>query len=131
MIVVYIYYILIKLENEVIIMYIMKLKEEFFDQVKSGKKIYEVRLYDEKRQKICVGDTIIFKKMPDLIDGVVTRVVDVKRFETFEQMAQTLSLSSVGFDKKNAAQVSRFYRSIYGKEDEKKYGVVVFKLELV
>jgi len=112
-------------------MYIMKLKEEFFDKVKSGKKIYEVRLYDEKRQKVCVGDTIIFKKMPELIDGVVTKVVDVKKFESFEQMAQTLSLASVGFEKKNAAQVSRFYRSIYGREDEKKYGVVVFKLELV
>ena len=112
-------------------MYIMKMKEEFFDKVKSGQKIYEVRLYDEKRQKICIGDTIIFKKMPDLIDGVVTKVVDVKRFENFEQMAQTLSIASLGFEKKNATQVSRFYRTIYGKEDEKKYGVVVFKLELV
>lgn len=110
-------------------MYIMKLREEFFDKMKAGQMIYEVRLYDEKRQKICVGDTIIFKKMPDLIDGVVTKVMDVKRFETFEQMAQTLSIESLGFDKKNASQVSRFYRSIYGKEDEKKYGVVVFKLE--
>jgi ASC-1-like (ASCH) protein len=109
----------------------MKMKEEFFDKVKSGQKIYEVRLYDEKRQKICIGDTIIFKKMPDLIDGVVTKVVDVKRFENFEQMAQTLSIASLGFEKKNATQVSRFYRTIYGKEDEKKYGVVVFKLELV
>lgn len=112
-------------------MYIMKLREEFFDQVKSGKKTYEVRLYDEKRKKICIGDTIIFKKMPNLIDGVVTKVVDVMKFETFEQMAQTLSLTSVGFENKNASQVSRFYRSIYGKEDEKKYGVVVFKLELL
>ena len=112
-------------------MYIMKLKEEFFDKVKAGTKVYEVRLYDEKRQKICVGDTIIFKKMPNLIDGVVTKVVDVKKFETFEQMAQTLSIESLGFEKKNAGQVARFYRSIYGKEDEKKYGVVVFKLELL
>ena len=110
-------------------MYIMKLKEEFFDQMREGKKIYEPRLYDEKRQKICIGDTIIFKKMPNLIDGVVTKVIDVMRFESFEQMAQTLSLTGLGFEKKNSAQVSRFYRSIYGKEDEKKFGVVVFKLE--
>ena len=112
-------------------MFIMKLDAQFFDQVKSGKKIYEVRLYDEKRQKIGIGDNIIFKKQPELIDGVVVRVVDVKRFDTFEQMAQTLSLSSVGFDNKNAGQVSRFYRSIYSREDEKKFGVVAFKIELV
>lgn len=112
-------------------MFIMKLKPEFFDQVKSGKKIYEVRLYDEKRQKVTIGDNIIFKREPDLIDGVIVRVTDIKRFDTFEQMAMTLSLSSIGFDNKNAAQVSRFYRSFYSKEEEKKYGVVAFKMELV
>ena len=52
-------------------MFIMKLKPEFFDQVKSGKKIYEVRIYDEKRQKVAIGDNIIFKREPDLIDGVI------------------------------------------------------------
>ena len=112
-------------------MFIMKLKPEFFDQVKSGKKIYEIRLHDEKRQKIGVGDNIIFKKEPELIDGVIVRVVDVKRFNSFEDMARTLSLSSIGFDNKNATQVARFYRTIYSKEDEKNYGVVAFKMELV
>lgn len=109
----------------------MKLKPEFFDQVKSGKKIYEIRLHDEKRQKIGVGDNIIFKKEPELLDGVIVRVVDVKRFNSFEDMARTLSLSSIGFDNKNATQVARFYRTIYSKEDEKNYGVVAFKMELV
>ena len=112
-------------------MFIMKLDAQFFDQVKSGKKIYEVRLYDEKRQKIGIGDNIIFKKQPELIDGVVVRVVDVKRFDTFEQMAMTLSLSSIGFDNKNASQVARVYRSFYSKEEEKKYGVVAFNIELL
>jgi ASC-1-like (ASCH) protein len=109
----------------------MKLKPEFFDQVKSGKKTYEVRLYDEKRQKIAVGDTIIFKKEPELLDGVIVKVVDVRRFESFEQMAQTLSLASVGFEGKNASQVSWFYRKIYTKADEQHYGVVAFKIELI
>lgn len=112
-------------------MFVMKIQEDFFEQVKSGKKVYEVRVYDEDMQKIVIGDTIIFKKMPNLIDGVVTKVVDVKKFDTFEQMAQTLSLSSVGLDKKNASQVSRFYRSLYSKEDEKKYGVIAIKIEKI
>ena len=78
-------------------MFIMKLNAEMFDKVKSGKKTYEVRLLDEKRQKIGVGDTIIFKKEPDLIDGVVVKVIDARVFPSFEQMAMTLSLASVGF----------------------------------
>ena len=112
-------------------MFVMKIQEDFFEQIKSGKKVYEVRIYDESMHKIVVGDTIIFKKLPNLIDGVVAKVTDVKRFDTFEQMAQILSLSSVGFEKKNASQVARFYRSLYSKEDEKNYGVIAFKIEKV
>ena len=112
-------------------MFVMKMEENFFEQVKSGKKVYEVRIYDESMRKIVVGDTVIFKKLPNLIDGVVAKVVDIKRFDTFEQMAQTLSLESLGFEKKNATQVARILRSMYTKEDEKNYGVIAFKIEKV
>ena len=110
----------------------MKLDPEHFDNVKSGSKTYEVRLFDEKRQKVKVGDNIIFKKQPELLDGVIVKVEDIKRFDTFEQMAQTLSIESIGFKGKNATQVAKYFLSkIYNKDDEKKYGVVAFKIELV
>lgn len=112
-------------------MFVMKLSGEHFDKLKSGKKIYEVRLHDESRQKIGIGENIIFKREPDMLEGVIARVVDVKRFDTFEQMASILSIESIGFDGKNASQVSRHYLKMYSKADEKKYGVVAFKLELV
>lgn len=38
----------------------MKLHSTPFEMIKSGKKTFELRLYDEKRQKIKVGDEIIF-----------------------------------------------------------------------
>lgn len=109
----------------------MKLNSEMFDKVKSGQKTFEVRLLDEKRQKIGVGDTIIFKRQPDLIDGVVVKVVEAKVFPNFEQMAMTLSLANVGFENKDARQVVRYYRKIYTKQDEEKYGVIAFKIELM
>ena len=40
----------------------MKLKKEPFEMIKSGKKIYELRLYDEKRKKLKIGDTVEFEK---------------------------------------------------------------------
>ena len=44
----------------------MKLKPQYFDMVISGTKIYEIRLNDEKRRLIEVGDKINFKKEPEL-----------------------------------------------------------------
>ena len=38
----------------------MKLKPLPFAAIQSGKKVLELRLNDEKRQKIKIGDTIVF-----------------------------------------------------------------------
>ena len=38
----------------------MKLYESPFEKIKSGRKTIELRLYDEKRQKVEEGDTITF-----------------------------------------------------------------------
>ena len=34
--------------------------DKVYEQIKTGKKNIELRLYDEKRRKIAVGDKIIF-----------------------------------------------------------------------
>ena len=44
----------------------MKLKEQYFNCIKDGSKKYEIRLNDEKRQLIKVGDFIEFQKEPEL-----------------------------------------------------------------
>ena len=44
----------------------MKLQDVYFEKVKCGSKIYEIRLNDEKRKLINKGDFITFKKNSDL-----------------------------------------------------------------
>ena len=113
-------------------MVIMKLDEKPFEQIRSKKKIWEVRLNDEKRKNIGVGDSILFRKLPDLLEGMVVRVVDKKYFNTFREMAMVLSLESLGFESgANADTCEEVYHSYYTPEEENKYGVVAFKLEVV
>ncbi|MBD5391505.1 hypothetical protein HDR66_01715, partial [bacterium] len=38
----------------------MRVKQPYFDMINAGTKDIECRLYDGKRRKICVGDTIVF-----------------------------------------------------------------------
>ena len=40
--------------------YQMKLRSQPFEMIRSGKKTFELRLYDEKRQQIKVDDEIEF-----------------------------------------------------------------------
>ncbi len=113
-------------------MVVMKLKQEPFEQIKSGVKIWEVRLNDDKRKAIHIGDRILFKKLPDLLEGVLTKVVDIKHFNHFEDMAGVLSLESVGFGKDaNAKTCADVYHTYYTPQEEQEFGVVAFKLELI
>lgn len=43
----------------------MKLNNKPFTMIKNGRKNIELRLYDEKRRKLNIGDEIIFENLED------------------------------------------------------------------
>ena len=64
----------------------MKLVDYGFDEIKAGRKQVEIRLYDEKRQKIHVGDVITFRKLPDLQDEITVEVTALDRYPDFASL---------------------------------------------
>lgn len=107
----------------------MKLKEIYFNMIKSGEKIYEIRLNDEKRRMIGVGDVIVFKKEPDLTESLQTIVEDLIYFDTFSEMINTLPLDKIGFAGDSKQNVEDVYHSFYSELEELKYGVVAIKVK--
>ena len=65
----------------------MRLKMQPFNSIKSGEKIYELRLYDEKRQKIKLGDYIVFTAENG--ERLTAKVTDILRFNDFAELCQT------------------------------------------
>ena len=59
----------------------LKLQPRYYEYILGGTKDIEIRLYDEKRQKINIGDTIIFKKEPELNESFKVKVVGLLRYE--------------------------------------------------
>lgn len=109
----------------------MKLRAKYFNLIKQGKKNYEVRLNDEKRKLINVGDVITFKKESELNESFNVVVKDLIYFNSFEKMANTLPLEKVGFETEMADEVVNTYHQFYTIENEKEYGVVAIKIELI
>lgn len=66
--------------------YQMKLNESPFERIKNGMKTIEFRLYDEKRQKIKVGDKIEFSKLSDIEEKLLVDVIELYREDTFEKL---------------------------------------------
>lgn len=106
----------------------LKLKSQYFDLIKNGTKIYEIRLNDAKRQAIKIGDEIIFRKEPLLDEKLNLIVKDLIYFDSFENMAKTLSAREIGFAGKNIQEIVDVYHQFYSVENEKLLGVVAIKL---
>lgn len=109
----------------------MNLKEIYFNKIKSGEKIYEIRLNDEKRQKIDVGDIILFSNDENKSQSLNTKVEDLIYFKTFDEMLDTLPFSKIGFNNFDKQSIKSIYRSFYSEESEKKYGVVAIKVKVI
>jgi len=112
-------------------MHILKLRPKYFELIKNGEKIYEIRLNDEKRQGIDVGDVICFKKEPELVESFSAVVKDIIYFKTFAEMCDVLPFDKIGFDGDNKENVLKVFGSFYSKSDEQKYGVIVFKIKVI
>ena len=64
----------------------MKLKKEPFRKIKNGLKTIELRLNDEKRQKVQVGDYIEFSLIDDATQKLTVRVVALHHFPSFREL---------------------------------------------
>lgn len=95
-----------------------------FEQIKSGKKQIEIRLYDEKRREICVGDTIVFSKLPDKTEQLTTVVTGLSCFPTFRMLLEAFPAEQFGFENADMEQMLREIHEIYPCERERQWGVL-------
>lgn len=104
----------------------MKLNESPFERIKNGTKTIEFRLFDEKRQKIKIGDQIEFSKLPDLQEKLLVDVVKLYREDTFEKLFKKLYT-----DEEEIIRKTKAMQEYYSYEKEEEYGVVGIGILLV
>ncbi len=112
-------------------MYTMKLHPEPFAMIKSGQKTIELRLYDEKRQMIRVGDSVTFTNTADG-ETIRATVAGLHRFSSFGELYEALPLLSCGYTEETVAHASASdMDAYYSTEEQARYGVVGIELSSV
>ncbi len=110
----------------------MKLKNSPFDMIKSGKKTFELRLFDEKRAAISIGDVITFTRSMSPEDTLTAEVVALHRFDSFESLYKALPLDKCGYtDEDIAAATAADMNAFYPPEEQALYGVVGIEIKLI
>lgn len=111
--------------------HIMKLNENAFERIKSGKKKREYRINDAKRQHIRVGDIIVFQKLPELKENIKVEVINIDRYVNLED-AITKHFEEDFRERHSSIEetINSFYeKGYYTEEEVKENGVVVFEIK--
>lgn len=109
----------------------MNLRPRPFAAIASGEKRYELRLLDEKRRLIRVGDELLFSCTTDE-RTVLTRITGLHTFPNFAALYAALPLTECGYTKENVRQADpRDMEAYYPPEKQEKYGVLAIELERV
>ena len=110
--------------------HIMHLSEEPFNWIKEGRKVVEVRLYDEKRKGIEMGDVIVFKKLNN-DEEIKVKVKGLLRFESFENLFLFIPKKYLAHESLSLNEQIERVRKYYSEEKEKKYGVLAIWFEVI
>lgn len=109
----------------------MSLRPKPFEAVASSRKRYELRLNDEKRKAIRVGDEIVFTCTPGET-AVRVRVTSLHPFDDFASLYASLPLLECGYTPDNVHRADpRDMEAYYSPEKQAQYGVLAIGIERV
>ena len=109
----------------------MKLKPKYYNFILNGTKRIEIRLYDEKRQQIKIGDTIKFLKESELTESFNAKVVGLLRYNTFKEMVRDFDITVLSDKSMTKEELIDVLEQFYNKEKQQQYGVLGIRIELI
>jgi len=107
----------------------LQLATEPFEAIISGNKTIESRLFDEKRQKISIGDEIIFTNRENPEQTVNVKVTNLLHDETFHDLFIHNGPSKFGGE--SVAWLDNQIRAFYSEADQRKNGVIGIEFEVI
>lgn len=105
----------------------MRLVNFAFTAIKNKEKDIEVRLNDEKRQKIKINDIIEFENI-ETHEILKTKVVNLYKFKTFEELFNNFDHKRLGLKETDTVNIMN---NFYSKETQEKYDVLGIQIELI
>ena len=109
----------------------LKLQPEFYNYILNGTKRIEIRLFDEKRKLIKVGDIIKFLKEPELNESFNAKVVGLLMYNSFEDMLKDFDISILSDKSMTKEELIAALEQFYTKEKQDEYGVLGIRIELL
>lgn len=102
----------------------MKLQPKYYDFILNGTKRIEIRLNDEKRKTIKVGDTITFYKEQLLNESFNVKIVNLYRYNNFNELFDNFDITLLADKSISKEELLNELEKFYLKEKQEQYGVL-------
>ena len=116
--------------------HVLSLNKEPFVLIKNHLKTIEMRLYDEKRKKIKIGDNLIFKlndsqtnERLNIDEFIKVKVIDIRLYDDFEELYENNDLTKLGYRNDEIASYHDMEK-YYSIERIEKYGALAIEFEM-
>ncbi len=107
----------------------MNLRPEPFSHIKEGRKNVEMRLFDERRALIQVGDEIEFTNTENG-EHLTVLVVGLARYRDFEELYSHYDQVSIGYTETDCADPADMYL-YYPPEKVEQYGTLAIEIKVI
>lgn len=107
----------------------MNLQPKYFDFIKNGTKRIELRLHDEKRSKIQLGDIIEFSKSEN--DKLEAEVIGLLRYKNFTDLFEDFDISILADSSMTKQELLDVLSEFYTPEKQAEYGVLGIRLQVL
>lgn len=101
----------------------MKLRNEPFRKISEGTKTVELRLNDEKRQKIKTGDYIEFSHLDNPDEKITVEVIALHNFNSFKELYAKIPKEKMGYRPEDFPDPDHM-DDFYSREKQEQYGVL-------
>jgi hypothetical protein len=105
----------------------MNLQDKYFDFIKNGTKRIELRLNDEKRQQIKIGDLIEFSNGKDKFTA---KVIGLLKYQDFKTLFNDFGIEILADRTMTKQELLDVLSEFYTPEKQEKFGVLGIRVEL-
>lgn len=105
----------------------MNLQDKYFNFIKNGTKRIELRLNDEKRQRIEIGDSIEFSNEKDKFTA---NVVGLLKYQDFKTLFNDFGIEILADRTMTKEELLDVLSEFYTPEKQEEFGVLGIRVEL-
>lgn len=106
----------------------LNIRKKYFDLIKNHKKSIELRLYDEKRKLINIGDIITFVSN-ETKEELISKVIKLHKAKNFEELVKNINIEKTGF--KTIEDLNKNILEFYSIEKQNNFGVLGIEIKVI